>query len=114
MPPALVERHGIPFSTIEPINEAFARGDVAEALRRTPDEIADRFCIAGTPEEVAERVRRDIFGAGFGHVALALADAEIPRAWAGVEIPGLPTFRNRSGSPPTACCRSSPGDPQSR
>ena len=92
MPPALVERHGIPFSTIEPINEAFARGDVAEALRRTPDEIADRFCIAGTPEEVAERIRCDVFGAGFGHVALALADAEIPRAWAGVEIPGLPTL----------------------
>ena len=92
MPPALVERHGIPFSTIEPINEAFARGDVAEALRRTPDELADRFCIAGTPEEVAERIRRDILGAGFEHVALALADAEIPRAWAGVEIPGLPTL----------------------
>ena len=92
MPPALVERHGIPFSTIEPINEAFARGDVAEALRRTPDEIADRFCIAGTPEEVAERIRCDVVGAGFGHVALALADAEIPRAWAGVEIPGLPTL----------------------
>ena len=92
MPPALVERHGIPFSTIEPINEAFARGDVAEALRRTPDELADRFCIAGTPEEVAERIRRDIFDAGFRHVALALADAEIPRVWAGVEIPGLPTL----------------------
>jgi len=30
--------------------------------------------------------------AGFGHVALALADAEIPRAWAGVDIPGLPTL----------------------
>ena len=30
--------------------------------------------------------------AGFNHVALALADAEIPRAWAGIEIPGLPTL----------------------
>jgi hypothetical protein len=26
------------------------------------------------------------------HVALALADAEIPCAWAGTEIPGLPTL----------------------
>jgi hypothetical protein len=25
-------------------------------------------------------------------LSLALADAEIPRAWAGLEIPGLPTL----------------------
>jgi 5,10-methylenetetrahydromethanopterin reductase len=92
MPPALVERHGVPFSAVEPINEAFARGDIAEALRRTSDEVADRFCIAGTPEEVAERIRRDVIGAGFRHIALALADAEIPRAWAGVEIQGVPSL----------------------
>src|SRR6478609_2702173 len=56
MPRALIERHGVSFSEIEPISAAFARGDVADALRRTPDELADRFCVAGTPEEVAERI----------------------------------------------------------
>jgi 5,10-methylenetetrahydromethanopterin reductase len=40
---------------------------------------------------VAKRVRTDIFDAGFNHVVLALADREIPRLWAGTEIPGLPT-----------------------
>jgi 5,10-methylenetetrahydromethanopterin reductase len=95
MPPPLIERHGVPFSEIEPINAAFARGDVAEALRRTPNELADRFCIAGTPEEVAERIRADILPAGFQHVALALSDAEIPRAWAGIEISGLPTLSDQ-------------------
>jgi 5,10-methylenetetrahydromethanopterin reductase len=92
MPRALIERHGVAFSEIEPINAAFARGDVADALRRTPDELADRFCIAGTPEEVADRICREILPAGFNHVSLALADAEIPRAWADTEIPGLPTL----------------------
>jgi 5,10-methylenetetrahydromethanopterin reductase len=92
MPQALIERHGVPFSEVEPINAAFARGDVADALRRTTDELADRFCIAGTPEEVAERINRDILPVGFNHVSLALADAEIPRAWAGTEIPRLPTL----------------------
>ena len=92
MPQALIERHGVPFGEIEPINAAFARGDVADALRRTPDELADRFCVAGTPEEVADRINRDFLPAGFNHVSLALADAEIPRAWAGIEIPGLPTL----------------------
>jgi 5,10-methylenetetrahydromethanopterin reductase len=92
MPPALIERHGVPFAEIEPISAAFARGDVAAALRATPDELADRFCIAGTPDDVAERIRSEILPAGFSHVSLALADAEIPRAWAGREIPRLPTL----------------------
>jgi 5,10-methylenetetrahydromethanopterin reductase len=92
MPQALIERHGVPFSEIEPINAAFARGDVADALRRTPPELADRFCVAGTPEEVAHRISREFLPAGFNHVSLALADAEIPRAWAGTDIPGLPTL----------------------
>ena len=92
MPQALIERHGVPFSEVEPINAAFARGDVADALRRTPDELADRFCLAGSPEEVAERINREFLTTGFNHVSLALADAEIPRAWAGAGIPGLPTL----------------------
>ncbi|HEX2806670.1 MAG TPA: LLM class flavin-dependent oxidoreductase [Kineosporiaceae bacterium] len=92
MPRALVERHGIPFAAVEPINAAFARGDIERALSLTTDEIGDRLSIAGTPEEVAERVRTDIFDAGFTHAVLALADREIPRLWAGTEIPGLPTL----------------------
>ena len=92
MPPALIERHGVPFSAVEPINAAFARGDVAEALRLTPDELADRFCVAGTRRRWPVGSARTFLPAGFGHVALALADAAIPRAWAGVEIPGLPTL----------------------
>ena len=63
-----------------------------EALSLTSDEIGDRLSIAGTPEEVAERVRADIFAAGFNHVALALADCEIPRVWAGIDVPGLPSL----------------------
>jgi 5,10-methylenetetrahydromethanopterin reductase len=92
MPPALIERHGIPFAEVEPINAAFARGDVEQALSLTSDEVGDRLSIAGTPEEVAERVHTDVFAAGFNHAVLALADREIPRIWAGTEIPGLPTL----------------------
>jgi alkanesulfonate monooxygenase SsuD/methylene tetrahydromethanopterin reductase-like flavin-dependent oxidoreductase (luciferase family) len=46
---------------VRPINAAFARGDV------------------GTPEEVAERINRDILPVGFNHVSFALADAKYPR-----------------------------------
>jgi 5,10-methylenetetrahydromethanopterin reductase len=91
MPRSLLERHDIAFEEIEPINAAFARGDVEAALSLTTDEIGDRLSIAGTPEEVAERIRADVFGAGFDHAVLALSDREIPRIWAGSDIPGLPT-----------------------
>jgi 5,10-methylenetetrahydromethanopterin reductase len=92
MPPSLVERHGVPFGEVEPICQAFARGDVAEALARTPSDLADRFCIAGTPEEVVERLRRDVLPSGIGHVALALADRQMALEWAGIDLPGLPSL----------------------
>jgi 5,10-methylenetetrahydromethanopterin reductase len=92
MPRALIERHGIPLASVEPINAAFARGDVEQAVALTSDDVGDRLSIAGTPEEVAERLRTDVYGAGFDHAVLALADREIPRVWAGTDIPGLPTL----------------------
>ena len=90
MPPRLVERHGVSYADVKPICEAFASGDVGEALRRTPDELADRFCIAGTPEEVAERIRADVLPSGINHVVLALTDRRLARDWAGLDLPGLP------------------------
>ena len=92
MPPGLIERHGVPFAEVEPICQAFARGDVAAALAATPDELADRFCIAGTPEQVAERIRADVLPSGIDHVVLALTDRRLPLDWAGIDLPGLPSL----------------------
>jgi 5,10-methylenetetrahydromethanopterin reductase len=51
MPPALLERHGIEPNAVSSVTEAFAAGDVERALEATPDEIADRIMVAGTPED---------------------------------------------------------------
>src|ERR1700750_887309 len=51
MPPALLERHGIELAGVAAVNEAFAAGDVQRALEATPDEVADRIMVAGTPED---------------------------------------------------------------
>src|SRR3954454_6498372 len=51
MPPALLERHGVDPDEVQPINAAFAAGDIARALEVTPDAIADRIVVAGTPED---------------------------------------------------------------
>ena len=95
MPPKLVERHGVPFAEVQPICEAFARGDVGEALRLTPDELADRFCIAGTPEQIVERLSADVLPSGIEHVVLALTDRTSVRAWAGIDVPGLPSLEQQ-------------------
>src|SRR5262249_26457978 len=95
MPRRLVERHGVPFSEVEPINEAFARGDVAAALRLAPPELADRFCIAGTPEEVAARINADVLPSGMNHIVLALTDKGLPLDWAGIDLPGLPSLADQ-------------------
>ena len=92
MPPKLVERHGVSYAEVEPICQAFARGDVAEALRRTPEELADRFCIAGTPEEIVARIRADVLPTGINHVVLALADRGLALDWAGRDLPGVPSL----------------------
>jgi 5,10-methylenetetrahydromethanopterin reductase len=51
MPPALLERHGIEAAEVAPINAAFSAGDIERALDLTPDAIADRIVVAGSPDE---------------------------------------------------------------
>ena len=95
MPPALIERHGVAYSEVEPISQAFTRGDVAAALELTPPDLADRFCIAGTPEEVARRIRDEVLPSGVSHVALALTDRGLALDWAGLDLPGLPPLEEQ-------------------
>ena len=95
MPRKLVERHGVSYAEVEPICQAFAGGDVAEALRRTPDELADRFCIAGTPEDIVDRIRSDVLPSGIDHVVLALTDRGLARDWAGLDLPDLPPLEDQ-------------------
>jgi 5,10-methylenetetrahydromethanopterin reductase len=92
MPPGLIERHDVSYADVEPICQAFARGDVGEALAQTPDELADRFCIAGTPEQVADRIRADVLPSGIDHVVLALSDRRLVLDWAGIDLPALPSL----------------------
>ena len=90
MPPVLLERHGIEPESVRPIIEAFGRGDVADALRLTPDDLADSISIAGTPDDWVERLQADFAPSGLDHVIVVPADPFLTRSWAGVEVDGLP------------------------
>src|SRR3954468_18589292 len=89
MPPALLRRHGIEPEEVKTINEAFAERDVARALQLTPDEIADRLLVAGTPEDWVRWLTETYAPAGLNHALVSFTDPFTLKAWAGIEVEGL-------------------------
>jgi 5,10-methylenetetrahydromethanopterin reductase len=90
MPPALLERHGIDPGQVAAVTEAFAAGDVQRALKATPDEIADRIMVAGTPEDWVSWLKETYSPAGLNHALVSFTDPFTLKAWAGIEVEGLP------------------------
>ena len=90
MPPALLERHGIEPARVAPVADAFSAGDVQRALEATPDEIADRIMVAGTPEDWVRWLTERYAPAGLNHALVSFADPFTLTAWAGIEVDGLP------------------------
>jgi 5,10-methylenetetrahydromethanopterin reductase len=92
MPPALLTRHDIDPAEVAPISRAFAEGDVRGALEATPDSIADRLMVAGTPEDWA-RWLNDVYApTGFDHALVSFTDPFTLRSWADADVPGLPSL----------------------
>ncbi len=90
MPPALLERHAISPEEVAPVNEAFAAGDVKRALELTPDSIADRLVVAGTPDDWLQWLTETYAAAGFEHALVSFTDPFTLRSLADIEIEGLP------------------------
>jgi 5,10-methylenetetrahydromethanopterin reductase len=90
MPPALLGRHDIDEDEVAPINEAFAAGNIERALELTPDAVADRIMVAGTPDDWLEWLTRVYAPAGLNHALLSFTDPFTLNAWAGLEVAGLP------------------------
>jgi 5,10-methylenetetrahydromethanopterin reductase len=95
MPPALLERHEIEPSEVAAVADAFAAGDIAGAIKATPDEIADRIMVAGTPEDWVRWLTSSYAPAGFDHALVSFTDPFTLRAWAGIEVEGLPDLREQ-------------------
>ena len=95
MPPALLERHGIEPDQVATVTDAFAAGDVQRALKATPQDVADRIMVAGTPEEWVEWLSETYAPAGLNHALVSFADPFTLRAWAGIEVDGLPDLRDQ-------------------
>jgi 5,10-methylenetetrahydromethanopterin reductase len=90
MPPALLRRHGIEPEEVVLINEAFSSGDIRRALELTPDAIADRIVVAGSPDDWIEWLSNEYAAAGLNHALLSFTDPFTLKAWADLEVEGLP------------------------
>jgi 5,10-methylenetetrahydromethanopterin reductase len=90
MPPARLGRHGIEPESVAAVSEAFAAGDVQRALSSTPEAVADKIMVAGTPEDWVRWLTDTYAPAGMGHALVSFTDPFTLEAWAGVEIEGLP------------------------
>lgn len=87
MPEQQLNRHGISGADLKPIFDAFAAGDVPKALELTTPDLGEKFSVAGTPEEVVERLQRDIISTGVNHVIGAVVDPYLVKAFTGIDIP---------------------------
>jgi 5,10-methylenetetrahydromethanopterin reductase len=92
MPPALLGRHGISSADVSSVTSAFDAGDVKGALAATPDSIAERLIVAGTPEDWAGWLTGTYAAAGLTHALVSFADPFTLRSWADIEISGLPSL----------------------
>lgn len=92
MPPELLERHAIAPEEVVPVNDAFAAGDIRRALAATPDSLADRLVVAGTPDDWLGWLTGTYGPAGLDHALVSFADPFTLQRWAGVNIDGLPSL----------------------
>ena len=90
-----LERHGISPEEVAPVNEAFVAGDVRRALAATPDAIADRLVVAGTPDDWLRWLTETYFPAGLDHALVSFTDPFTLRSWAGIQVEGLPGLREQ-------------------
>jgi 5,10-methylenetetrahydromethanopterin reductase len=90
MPIEQIERHGIDPDSLQPIFDAFNRGDVEKAIELTTPELTERLSLSGSPEEWVERIRRDVVPSGFNHLIAAPIDPFLVEAWSGLRVENVP------------------------
>jgi 5,10-methylenetetrahydromethanopterin reductase len=90
MPEELIVRNGLDPADLAPVVEALGKGDVPTAVELFRPEFAEKLSVAGTPEEVVEKIRSDIQPSGVNHMVLALSDAALVKAFSGEDVANVP------------------------
>jgi 5,10-methylenetetrahydromethanopterin reductase len=88
MPDSLLERNGVSPSEMKPILDKFVAGDLAGSIDETPDDLADKLSVAGTPEECIAKIK-EMRSGGANHMICAITDAHLVKTFMGREIQGV-------------------------
>jgi len=88
MPDELLQRNGVTPEALAPILAALGAGDLPGAIAATTPDVADKLSIAGTPDEVAAKLKV-LADAGVNHMILAITDAALVKAFTGQQIDGV-------------------------
>ncbi|MBX6766255.1 MAG: LLM class flavin-dependent oxidoreductase [Actinomadura rubrobrunea] len=89
MPAEQLQRNGVDPADMAPIIEAIGAGDLAKGIELTTPEITEKLSIAGTPDEVVEKIKRDIEPTGVNHMICAITDSSLVKSFTGREIEGI-------------------------
>jgi 5,10-methylenetetrahydromethanopterin reductase len=89
MPEEQLRRNGVDPAELKPVIDAIGGGDLARGIELTSPEVADRLSISGTPQECAEKIRREIAPSGVNHMICAITDRSLVRAFTGRDLEGV-------------------------
>ena len=95
MPEEQLARHGIEASELAPVVEALGAGDIPKAVELFTPEYSEKLSLAGTPEEVVEKIQSDIEPAGVNHMILALSDPHLVNFFTGETVENVPDIRGQ-------------------
>jgi 5,10-methylenetetrahydromethanopterin reductase len=95
MPAEQLARHGIDQAELAPVVEALGTGDIAKAVELFKPEYAEKLSLAGTPDEVVEKIKTDIQPSGVNHMILALSDAGLVKLFSGEDVPNVPDINGQ-------------------
>jgi 5,10-methylenetetrahydromethanopterin reductase len=90
MPAEQLARHGIDAAELQPVVDALGAGDVKGAYEAFTPDYVEKLSLAGTPEEVVEKIKSDIEPAGVNHMILALSDPHLVKFFAQEDVQGVP------------------------
>ena len=94
-PPEQLARHGIDAAELQPVVDALGAGDIKRAYELFTPDYVEKLSIAGTPEEVVEKIRADIEPAGVKHMIFALSDPHLVKFFTGEDVENVPDIQGQ-------------------
>ena len=95
MPAEQLARHGIDAAELKPVVDALGAGDIKGAYEAFTPDYVEKLSVAGTPEEVVEKIKGDIEPAGVNHMILALSDPHLVKFFTQEDVQGVPDINGQ-------------------